>query len=109
MTFSVMGLCPDCEHPLPARGTPRGMGWNEHCATCAEAAKPDKSWDKIRLKHAPKQYKRGPGPTGADRLRRQVNSLLLASSRLERKQGPDAPYARALHDTLKAFVTKDPR
>jgi hypothetical protein len=60
------------------------------------------SWDKIRLKHAAKQYKRGPGPTGADRLARRVTRLLLAAHRLARRttDDPDRQWAERLIQAL---------
>ena len=42
--------------------------------------------DKIRRKTAPKDYKRGPGPTGAARLVRSLHSLQLRAGRLARKE-----------------------
>jgi hypothetical protein len=43
------------------------------------------SMDKIIKKSQPREYKRGPGPTGTDRLHRRVNGLLMDASRLGRK------------------------
>ena len=56
-------------------------------------------------KSGPKQYKKGPGPTGKDRLQRSVNSLLQAASRLERKatEQDDVDWARRLREALMAF------
>ena len=63
-----------------------------------------RSWDKIRQKHAPTAYKRGPGLTGAARLQRRVQGLVLAAARLERKQDADQAYASALRAALQAFI-----
>ena len=64
---------------------------------------------KIRLKVAPKDYKRGPGPTGRDRLQRRVNSLLQAASRLDRKEqgAPNGMWARRLVEALMAFNAQE--
>ena len=69
------------------------------------------SWDKIRLKSGPKQYKSGPKPTGKVRLQQRVNRLLLDAARLERKPcttledevGRD--YASKLAEALMNFNT----
>ena len=63
------------------------------------------SMAKIRLKVGPKQYKRGPGPTGRSRLQRQVNSLLQAASRFSRKdlESYDALWAQHLVVALQDF------
>jgi hypothetical protein len=62
--------------------------------------------DKIRRKGARKDYKRGPGPTGAARLARRVHRLALDAARLARKQ--DA-YAARLFDHLATFVAEEQR
>ena len=63
------------------------------------------SYDKIRLKGSPTQYKTGKaGPRGAARLHRQVQALVIAASRLERKGGVDARYAESLRMALQAFL-----
>jgi hypothetical protein len=62
--------------------------------------------DKIRRKSARKEYKRGPGPTGAARLARRVHRLALDAARLARKQ--DA-YAARLFDRLATFVAEESR
>jgi hypothetical protein len=64
------------------------------------------SLDKIRLKGSAKQFKRGPGPTGAARLARRVHRLALDAARLARKQ--DA-YAARLFDHLATFVAAEQR
>jgi hypothetical protein len=60
--------------------------------------------DKIRRKGARKDYKRGPGPTGAARLAQRVHRLALDAARLARKQ--DA-YAARLFDRLATFVDEE--
>jgi hypothetical protein len=62
------------------------------------------SLEKIRRKGARKEYKRGPGPTGAARLARRVHRLALDAARLARKQ--DA-YAARLFDRLARFVAEE--
>jgi hypothetical protein len=62
------------------------------------------SLDKIRLKGGRKQYKRGPGPTGAARLERRVHRLALAAARLAQKQDVDLVYAARLRDVLQTFL-----
>ena len=64
------------------------------------------SLDKIRLKSAPKQYKRGPGPTGAARLERRVNRLLLDATRIARRENA---YAARLRELLHAFLAEGER
>jgi hypothetical protein len=65
------------------------------------------SMAKIRLKSAPKQYKRGPGLTGKARLQRRVHTLLLAANRLARKAEPaEAQWAEALVESLQALVRR---
>jgi hypothetical protein len=66
------------------------------------------SLDKIRLKGAPKQYKRGPGPTGALRLQRRVHRLALEAARLARKD-PDPGFAARLSEQLVAFIMDETR
>jgi len=69
----------------------------------------ENSMKKIRLKYAPKDYKKGPGPTGKDRLQRRVNSLLQAASRLERKDmDVDVVlWAQRLREALMAFNAQE--
>lgn len=75
------------------------------------------SMRKIRLKYAPKDYKRGPGPTGQDRLQRSVNALLQKAQRLSRKENitdEERLWARRLMNALMAFnaaeyVNEQPR
>jgi len=62
------------------------------------------SLDKIRLKGSAKQYKRGPGPTGAARLERRVHRLALAAARLARHEDRDQVYAARLRDVLQTFL-----
>jgi hypothetical protein len=62
------------------------------------------SLDKIRLKGGAKQYKRGPGPTGAARLERRVHRLALAAARLARTEDRDQVYAARLRDVLQTFL-----
>ena len=64
---------------------------------------------KIRLKGAPKQYKRAPGLTGKARLHRRLHNLLLAASRLARKADPDAPWAEQLAESLRGVVARSDR
>ena len=62
------------------------------------------SLDKIRLKGTVHQFKRGPAPTGAARLERRVNRLLLDAARLARKENA---YAARLRELLHAFLAAD--
>ena len=68
-------------------------------------ARPNHSWDKIRLKGAAKEYKRGPGPVGQGRLQQRINNLLLGATRLAKKsQDPDEiAWAERLTRTLVRF------
>ena len=61
---------------------------------------------KIRLKSAPKQYKRAPGLTGKARLQCRLNNLLLAASRLARKGDP---WAEQLAESLRGVVARSDR
>ena len=86
---------------LDAVGTTGGKATVETRATWVNKAGHLKPW-----KSGPKQYKKGPGPTGKDRLQRSVNSLLQAASRLERKADPgteDALWAQRLRIALMDF------
>jgi hypothetical protein len=67
--------------------------------------KPKNSIEKIKLKHAPKQYKLGAGPTGQARLQRSVNSLMLKALRLslKSKDADEAAWAERLATILKDF------
>ena len=75
------------------------------------------SLDKIRLKGARKQWKRGPAPTGAARLERRVHRLALEAARLARKPDTtrdqvsalDRHYAARLRELLQAFLKADGR
>jgi hypothetical protein len=67
------------------------------------------SREKIRLKGAPKQYKRGPALTGKARLQRRLHNLALAASRLARRKDPDAPWAEQLADSLRGVVARSER
>jgi hypothetical protein len=61
--------------------------------------------EKIRVKGSAKQYKRGPGPTGAARLERRVHRLALDALRLARRDAD--PYAVHLVAALAAFVADE--
>jgi hypothetical protein len=65
------------------------------------------SLDKIRRKGARKDYKRGPGPTGAARLARRVHRLALDAARLARKHDHDQGYASRLLELLSQFVAEE--
>jgi hypothetical protein len=67
---------------------------------------PRDSRAKIRLKTAPKQYKRGPGLTGKARLLRRTHNLTLAASRFARQTPPttETQWAQSLVDTLRAWL-----
>jgi hypothetical protein len=60
--------------------------------------------DKIRVKGSAKQYKRGPGPTGAARLAQRAQRLALDAARLARRE--DA-YAARLRELLQTFLTDE--
>jgi hypothetical protein len=62
--------------------------------------------DKIRRKGGPKQYKRGPGATGRDRLAQRALKLLLDAHRFARTSAhvDEATYALALARVLRQFV-----
>jgi hypothetical protein len=64
--------------------------------------------DKIRLKGAPKQYKRGNGgPSGVARLKRRANALMVDANRLARKMQTlqDVTYADGLATALRPFIS----
>jgi hypothetical protein len=63
--------------------------------------------DKIRRKGARKDYKRGPGPTGAARLEQRVHRLALDAARLARKHDHDQGYASRLLEVLAGFVAEE--
>jgi hypothetical protein len=84
--------------------------------------RPVTSYDKIRLKGGPKQYKRGAGPAGAERLHARVVSLLAEATRVARRlaargrpggdivaQDAEYAYALALHGALKTFLDERAR
>ena len=89
---------------LDAVGTTGGKATVETRATWVNKAGHLKPW-----KSGPKQYKKGPGPTGKDRLQRSVNSLLQAASRLDRKEqgSDDGLWARRLVEALMAFNAQE--
>jgi hypothetical protein len=58
-------------------------------------------------KSGPKDYKRGPGPTGAARLERRVHRLALDAARLARKHDHDQGYASRLLECLAGFVAEE--
>jgi hypothetical protein len=61
-------------------------------------------YDKIRVKGSVHAFKRGPAPTGAARLERRVNRLLLDAARLARRENA---YAARLRELLHAFLADD--
>lgn len=70
-------------------------------------ALPPDSRDKIRLKCAPTQYKRGAGPTGLARLDRSAYALLVRAQRMARQPTTgalDARYAEELARVLRAYL-----
>jgi hypothetical protein len=60
-------------------------------------------YDKIRVKGSVHAFKRGPAPTGAARLERRVNRLLLDAARLARRENA---YAARLRELLHAFLNQ---
>lgn len=110
-----INACPTCDcDPYRGRYGPQrtldAVGTTGGKATVATIKPRTDSWDKIRLKGGPKQYKSGkPGPTGADRLRRRVNSLLLAATRLARKATDveEREWAERLADALQAYAAAE--
>lgn len=115
LTCAQMGWTPTRCVARPYQG---GLGWTlkdelptllapaEAMAALTDRPYRDKdSMAKIRLKSAPKNYKRGPGLTGKDRLQRRVDGLITAAYRLHKKEGlsPSGQWAEALVEVLRKF------
>jgi hypothetical protein len=68
----------------------------------------ENSMAKIRLKFAPKDYKKGPTPTGRARFEQRLLKLLIDLSRFERKatDPADIAWAERARALLREFVNQ---
>jgi hypothetical protein len=70
------------------------------------------SWDKIRLKGGPKEYKTGPGVSGRERLERSCRSLIVQANRFAKgnvrqrtvPSPEDAAWAQTLVKALQTVL-----